>query len=104
MSNFRYINLTNKRFGKLTVIERDLTVKPSRNTRENILFRAIYTIKGPSYGYIEFHTVRSIFAKKYNLNGGGITECLQGKRKTHKGWKLQYILTECQGGGEEHDR
>jgi len=70
-------------------------LEQGRNTRNNILFRAIYTVKGPSYGYIELHTVRSIFAKKYNLNSSCITECLQGKRqKKHKGWTFKYILKE----------
>jgi len=41
--------------------------------------------------YKEISNVIIEFARKYNLDNNSINNCLNNRRKTHKGWKFSYI-------------
>ena len=61
-------------------------IEQANNTKALKLFLAF----GP-YNQIEIGKNQHIFAKKWGLSPGHISDCLLGKRKKHKGWQFQKI-------------
>ena len=61
-------------------------IEQANNTKALKLFLAF----GP-YDQIEIANNQHIFAKKWKLIPGHISDCLLGKRKKHKGWEFQRI-------------
>ena len=56
------------------------------NTRQIREFEAISPNGEKFIGKVQKH-----FAEKHNLKAFGISDCLQGKQLTHKGWKFKHI-------------
>lgn len=61
-------------------------IEQANNTRALKLFLAF----GP-YNQVKIAKNQHIFAKKWGLSPGHISDCLLGKRKKHKGWQFQKI-------------
>ena len=58
------------------------------NTRRQKTFVAI--TPGPGDGFY-FSNNQQEFAREHDLTQGSISGCLNGRQKTHKGWRFQYL-------------
>ena len=69
-------------------------VTTSENSIKRNLTGKTYEATNVETGETAIFTNQKEFAKKYNLNQRHISNCILGKRKTHKGWTFRIIESE----------